>query len=360
MELQQAKDFNKFIAHYAKAYQGGQFSAPLPSELLANPGSVVRGKGVVAIQKHLPKGSTRKDFTGRPYSLFGGSTVLTHLARSPGAALPAWIKNYSYLYTYVEDLELSKQLQESGWVVKAYRVSATSEILGCWCKADEPRIPIALADTRTFTQLSIQAPVKDFIQELKAVDCWHDDFPYYSDGTWSAVSLRGYKADDPRWGVKPSEMPPKWLAEHPEAKDLTCGWTVLSKQTPSIKAWVESVPGWTSLERVRLFKMAQHKTLDGKLGRHSDIQDKAVGTKNGCLARFHVPLITHPNITMTAWGLNGIPTTAHLAAGGVYYLDTRKPHAVNNQAPIDRVHLVVDVVVNAEVRHQIENSLELH
>jgi hypothetical protein len=354
-----AKQVNKFIAQYAKGYQGGQFAAPLPKELEANPGAVLEAEGFVAIRKTLPRGSSRKDFTGRAYKLPPGASVLTHVAREPGAALPRWVGHYNYVYTYVEDGELSDQMRQAGWKVKAYRVSATSEIMACWCRAEEPPLPISVADLRTFTRLNIPVPVAAFEAELASVDCWHDDFPYYSDGTWSAVSIRGYKQDDPRWGVKPSEMPQKWRDEHPDDLNLKCDWTVLASRTPKIRQWVEQTVGGGEVERVRLFRMTARKDKDGKLGRHSDIQDQDVGTRDGMLARLHIPIRTHPDIKMTVWDLDGNERSAHLAAGGVYYLDTRKPHSVQNKSDVDRVHLVVDLVVTPEVRVRLMESEEV-
>lgn len=354
-----AKQVNKFIAQYAKRYYGGQFAAPLPKELQADPKSVLNADGFVAIRKSLPRGSSRKDFTGRAYRLPAGANILTHVARETGASLPRWVNHYNYIYTYVEDCELSGQLNRAGWAIKAYRVSATSEIMACWCRAEEPPLPIDPADLRTFTKLCLPVPVASFESELSAVDCWHDDFPYYSDGTWSAVSLRGYKQDDPRWGVKPSEMPQKWRDEHPNDLNLKCDWTVLSHRTPLIQAWVEKVVGNGKLERVRLFRMTARKDKNGRLGRHSDIQDQDVGTRDGMLARLHIPIRTHPDIKMTVWDLNGNERSAHLAAGGVYYLDTRKPHSVQNRSNVDRVHLVVDLVVNPNVRDQLIKSREV-
>jgi len=116
---------------------------------------------------------------------------------------------------------------------------------------------------------------------------------------------------------------------------------------------------WQSLERVRLFRMDARPGKGGHLGKHSDIADKSAGTRDGQLARFHVPLITHPKIRMTCWNLSGRPIKAHLAPGGIYYLDTRKPHAVENMSPVNRVHLVVDVVVTPEVRERIATAREV-
>jgi len=353
------KQINKRLAVYAKRYYGGQFAAPLPKELGQNPSSILTSDGFIGIQKHLPKGSSRKDFTGRKYSIAPHSSVITHIAREADAPMPEWLPRYNYVYSYVEDFEFSEQLLNAGFLIKAYRVSATSEIVACWCHAGEPVLGVSMADQRTFTKVDLPVPEDCFSDELEEIDCWHDDFPYYSDGTWSAVSLRGYKRDDPMWGVKPSEMPKKWREEHPNELDLKCELTVLSDKTPRIRAWVESISKQGEVERVRLFRMTAKEDKNGILKRHSDIQDRDVGTKNGMLARLHVPLKTHEDIKMTVWGLDGRQRSAHLAAGGVYYLDTRKPHSVANQSPVDRVHLVVDLIVNDSVRELICDSKEV-
>ena len=82
-------------------------------------------------------------------------------------------------------------------------------------------------------------------------------------------------------------------------------------------------------------------------------------TRDGQLVRFHIPIITHPDVKMTCWGLDGEPVEHHMAPGSIYYLDTRKPHSVANLSPVDRVHLVVDAVVTPEVRDRIARSLDV-
>jgi hypothetical protein len=59
------------------------------------------------------------------------------------------------------------------------------------------------------------------------------------------------------------------------------------------------------------------------------------------LARLHVPITTSPDVDFY---LNG--TTVAMAAGSCWYLRLSDPHRVVNRGAIDRVHLVIDVVVN--------------
>jgi hypothetical protein len=89
------------------------------------------------------------------------------------------------------------------------------------------------------------------------------------------------------------------------------------------------------------------------LRRHTDITDRAGGTADGRVVRFHVPVITDPAVTLTSWDLDGSNRTRHLAAWRPWYLDVRKPHAVTNASRATRVHLVIDLVSNARIRELI-------
>lgn len=180
-----------------------------------------------------------------------------------------------------------------------------------------------------------------------------------SDGSWGSLDLRGFKPDDPTWGIKPSEMSRAWWREHPEAHRYSrCEWTKLAADCPAMMAITGYLANWGELERVRVLRMAGKQT-PGHLDRHTDITDRAAGTADGKITRFHIPLITHPKALMTAWNLRGEKTTVHLKRGSVFYLDARKPHAVVNASGQDRVHLVVDVKATQRCRDEIIRGTEL-
>lgn len=358
-----AKDAARFLQQYAKGYGAGAFATPTAKELATKPGMIVGwdgngGERTLAVVKQLSRDSARKDFTGRPFLLPKGATVVTHIARTPGARIPDF-SQFDYVMGYVEDSELVTGLTEQGRPVKTWRITAASEVIGVWARPGEVD-RLEAADAQTITHLpwlTVPAETRQAItREVSAVSQWHDDFPYYSDGSWSAVSLRGFKRDDPRWGIKPTEMPKQWQTEHREALAYQCDWTVLADRTPAIRSFVESVPGWGGLERVRLLRMEGRGGKGGKLGRHTDIGDKAAGTRDGQIVRFHMPVVTDPAIKMHAWDLWGIHRAVHLEPWNLYYLDARKPHAVVNPTGVDRVHLVIDVVVDEIVRGQIAGS----
>lgn len=57
--------------------------------------------------------------------------------------------------------------------------------------------------------------------------------------------------------------------------------------------------------------------------------------------RFHVPLVTHPGVTMR-WPGEGIE--AHLEAGWLYEVRFDVPHEIVHRAPVDRVHIQINTV----------------
>lgn len=354
----------RFMNNYARRFAAGAFSMPTPKEInrLKAAGDWHEWPGVVAASKTLTRDSVRADFTGTNWTLAKGARVITHIATEPGAVLPD-LGAFDFLYAYREDQPLAAQLYNAGWRILFTKVSAASEIIACWSSRGGigfyDRADLATVAQVNVPQLGDGALTLAMLGELSEIAEWHDDFPYYSDGSWDAVSLRGFDPGDPRIGVKPSEMPRKWKEEHPEALKAKCDWTVLAQRTPTIVQLVKSVPWWREVERVRLLRMQGRGGKGGKLGRHCDITDRDTGTRDGQVARFHVPLVTDPRITMSTWDLSGLKAETHLPELTCWYLDARKPHAVTNRAGIDRVHLVVDVIVDEAVREQIRSGREV-
>jgi hypothetical protein len=350
-----AREISRFTQAYAKRYAAGAFATPTAAEMMVNPPLVWdwrSGERVVISSSRLSRPSKRRDFTGAEYLIPAGAHVATHVARTDGAPLPD-IDAFDALFTYPEDRELTGQLRAAGRKPLFTRVTAASEVITCWGRDSYPVQPVAAYDLATAVRLPAERSWlrANVLEEIDRVSQWDDDFPYYSDGSWSSVSLRGFYPD-PRKGVKPSEMPKPWKAKHLEDLALECDWTDLGARLPATRGLVNDLCaryGWTGLERVRLLKMAA-RPGGARLKRHTDIGDKAAGLRSGQIARFHIPLITHPDARMTIWDLDGTSTAHHLAAGSCWYLDARKPHAVANLSPVDRVHLVVDVVADAGLR----------
>ena len=337
---------------YAKRYNAGAFAMPIASELKAHPERLrVWDEGAaIAYTTRLGKTSTRRDWAGRPYLLPAGSRVVTHFAHTDGATLP-YFDQYDYVFTYVEDEELTRWMEHDNWVRCYTRVSSASELITCWGKRGSRVLRDEPWDAPTVKEIELpklDKALTSMERELGRISEWKDDYPFYSDGSWGAISLRGFYPEDPTRGVKPAEMDRAWKAKHAGDLQRRCDWTRLAASMPVTRAFVESVPWWSGLERVRLLRMAG--TGHGKLGRHTDITDKAGGTRDGQITRFHVPLVTDPAIKLHWWELDGTKHEHHLERGKAYYLDARKPHAVTNPTNVNRVHLVADVVSSDQVR----------
>ena len=70
-------------------------------------------------------------------------------------------------------------------------------------------------------------------------------------------------------------------------------------------------------------------------------------------------MITNNKVEFSTWQVDGTKKTVHMKVGECWYIDTRKPHQAINNGDTDRVHLVVDVEANEEVRRLIENVVSL-
>ncbi|HIO46168.1 TPA: hypothetical protein EYN23_02275, partial [Candidatus Poribacteria bacterium] len=171
---------------------------------------------------------------------------------------------------------------------------------------------------------------------------------YNKGESWAALSLRGY-SDDPAFITKPIEMSKKWQIEHIK-EEFSIQDTALRKKLPEVENLLTLFPG--RLHRVRLMSLSPG---GGELKRHTDQVDPDTGVQNGNVMRFHFPLVTNEEVSFTSWQVSGKKKTVHMKTGECWYLDTRKPHQAINNGDTNRIHLVVDVEVNEEVRELVRN-----
>lgn len=346
-----AREVSSFMQRYAKTFAAGAFATPTGKELDEHPErlDVWRNTGgrldAAAWSRTLDRPSHRTHFTGDRFTIPAGARLVSHVARNLDAPPP--VIDADWLMTYAEDHALTDALLAQGYVRYGTRITTASEVIAVWC--DHPLAAPTYDPVDVMTVAEVPLPPFDLDAlraECAAVTGWADDFPYYSDGTWGAVCLKGFWPDDPGRGVKPTEMPKTWKAEHPDDLARTCEWTVLGETMRATRRLVDAFAPNT--ERVRLLRMAG--TGNGALGRHTDIGDRATGTRDGQIARFHIPLVTHPDVHLLWWELDGTAHRGHLRESACVYLDTRKPHAVDNPTNVDRVHLVIDAVMDDRLR----------
>jgi hypothetical protein len=354
----------RFLNRYARRWHAGAFATPTAKELAEHPELIHAGPGWVFVGKRLTRDSKRTDYSGRTITLPKGSRVITHLACEPDAALPD-LTGWDVVSTYVEDTNVTRQLAAQRRFVAFTRVTAAAELIAAWMPSGTPMPSPPAEDQRTVARIPVEVwpgTRERVLAELSDLTGWFDDYPFYSDGTWGALNLRGFWPDDPTRGVKPAEMSKRWKEEHPADLGRTCDWTTLADAMPETVALARGVmtqiASSARLERVRLLRMAGNGGKGGRLGRHTDITDKASGTRDGQIIRLHLPLVTHPAVTLTAWSLDGRPHPVHLPAWSLWYLDARKPHAVDNPTGVDRIHLVIDCQANEAVRQALRDAEE--
>jgi hypothetical protein len=98
------------------------------------------------------------------------------------------------------------------------------------------------------------------------------------------------------------------------------------------------------LKSVRLLRLAPGSVIR----EHSDFD---LGEELGEV-RLHVPVVTNPNVEFYLAGKR-----VAMEAGECWYLDLSLPHRVQNRGASERVHLVVDCVLNDWLRHLIDHPL---
>lgn len=320
-----------------------------------------------AIFRRVARPSPHKDFADRvatmqPGDIFFRSMAGQHdalvalLARALFFNPPAvWVE------AHVECETATTALSSLGFERVLTKVSASSDLKGLFLMMEgtdrtPPRLPERLEwvdaigarvlDRGFLDADALEAIGLELAAYLGAGGEFAQHYSGYNKGkSWSAFALRGYDATDPGFIVKPSEMSKAWKADNPRRLLDPCQDTIAAAAFPKTMAALSRIPG--SFQRVRFMRLAPS---GGELTRHADITDPEAGTKDGEIARLHIPLATDPKCRVRSWRLNGEEGRLHFPQGSLCYLDTRKPHAVLNPAASERVHLVVDVRADEQVR----------
>jgi len=94
------------------------------------------------------------------------------------------------------------------------------------------------------------------------------------------------------------------------------------------------------LTAVRLLKLG----MGARIREHRDYN---LGYEDGEI-RLHIPVRTHPDVDFFLAG-----ERLSLHEGECWYLDLNLPHRLENRSPLDRVHLVIDCVVDDWLKAQL-------
>ena len=303
-----------------------------------------------------------------------GDVVITNLAWKEGhtenvANLLTSIHDPCWLYIWIEDQEAKKLAELAGFSWIGPKVSTFGELYGIYFKdasnhslfPGESRVHPTRIPEEDYSLEKLNLPkdeITKLVEQLNREISELDDIEYtnhYSNynkkKSWNAISLRGYTSD-PAFITKPEEMNKKWKEENKD-KDFHLQDTALRARLPTVEKLLDLLPG--TKHRVRLMGLSPN---GGELERHTDQVDPDCGVKNGKLMRFHFPLVTNPKVEFTSWGVLGVPKTINMSIGECWYLDVRKPHRAINAGDTNRIHLVIDVESNQDLRELINNDNE--
>jgi len=176
--------------------------------------------------------------------------------------------------------------------------------------ADRLRLPLSFDPARLERDLGALGGV-----------AWIEHFVKQNyDGDWSVIPLRG---------VAGATHPVMMIYANPTATEFA--------DTPMLGAcpyFREVLAAFAcELQCVRLMRLTPGSTI-------KEHDDGDLDAANG-VARIHIPVTTNPGVEFE---LNRQRIV--MAPGSVWYLRLSDPHRVANKGTTDRVHLVIDAVVN--------------
>jgi hypothetical protein len=155
----------------------------------------------------------------------------------------------------------------------------------------------------------------------------HFNKPYY-EGEWSGVALRSVNGEDGR------------LYPDPTARAKFADTPTLAR-CPYIQQVLATFE--CELEAVRLLNLRAGSSI-------REHKDYNLGYEDGEV-RFHVPVLTNPEVEFYLSGQRVV-----MNEGECWYLNFNLPHRVVNHSATDRIHLVIDCVVNDWVRALFETE----
>lgn len=170
-------------------------------------------------------------------------------------------------------------------------------------------------------------------KDLKCLDTakWIDHFVKQNyQGDWSVLPLRG-----PANATHPVMM----IYSDPNCTEFA--------DTPFLaqcKYFQEVLNAFKCpLQAVRLMRL----TVGSRIKQHTDYDLRA---EQG-FARLHIPVVTNDGVDFR---LNG--ERVILEAGECWYLRLSDPHSVDNQGQEDRVHMVIDAILNPWLAALLKNQ----
>lgn len=168
------------------------------------------------------------------------------------------------------------------------------------------------------------------VEKLDAIEWVHHYVKQNYLGTWSVIPLRA-----PATASHPVMM----IYADPTSDSYVD--TSFLDHVPSIRDALAIFQ--CQLRSVRLMKL----TAGSMIKEHSDMQ---LSAEDGC-ARLHIPIRTNADVNFM---LNG--SRVVMEEGECWYLRLSDPHSVVNGGTSDRIHLVVDAVIDDWLLHVLNEA----
>jgi hypothetical protein len=190
----------------------------------------------------------------------------------------------------------------------------------------QTRLPDRLRLPFTFDPALLERDLRN----LAAVE-WIKHFVKQNyDGDWSVIPLRG---------VAGAKHPVMMIYSDPTAKEFEN--TPMLQACPYFRDVLDAFK--CPLRTVRLMRL----TPGSRIKEHNDLE---LSVEEGT-ARIHIPVSTNAGVEFY---LNR--SRIVMEAGSVWYLRLSDPHSVVNNGDSDRVHMVIDAVVNDWIRDVLETA----
>lgn len=182
-----------------------------------------------------------------------------------------------------------------------------------------------------YLQLPFHFDVKKMQEELLQLDnaAWQLHYQkLHYDGDWSAIPLRSVQGDAGNIFVSPEI--------NPEYKD-----TIFLDNSVYFRDVLSSFK--CPLLSVRLLKLNAGAVI-------KEHKDAELYYEKGEI-RIHIPVITNDEVEFYL-----DKERMNLKEGECWYMNFNLPHSVNNKSKADRIHLVIDAVVNDWVRELFDQT----
>jgi len=259
-----------------------------------------------------------------------------------------------WLFGWAEDDNFIQFAEDCGFSYVGCKITTFAEIFSIFFRnsstsfEDRSHPPIDGAEEDNIVKCMFDSINTSLIRsELEKIQLEYTNHysNYNKKGSWSAISLRGYRPDA-SFIAKPVEMNKKWKADNDTWEEWTCEDTDLRKEFPYVNDLLSRIPT-DKIERIRFMSLAPG---GGELQRHTDQVDPDLGVADGRIMRLHIPVITNPNMEFTSWDMHGKKHVVNMKESELWYLDIRKPHMAINNGDETRIHLVVDIEANDKCR----------